>query len=54
MLWGLRPHSSASGFLVHGEGDGIYSYHAPGWSPAPAPQFDPLELPVIRKTYDAR
>lgn len=53
MVWGLRPHSSAGGFLTHGEGDGIYSYHAPGWSPAPAPEFDPLELPVIRKTYDA-
>ncbi|KIJ64316.1 glycoside hydrolase family 5 protein [Hydnomerulius pinastri MD-312] len=53
MVWSIRPHADNGGFLTHGEGDGIFSYHAPGWSPAPEPDFDPLEKSVIHLTREA-
>ncbi|KAF8882803.1 glycoside hydrolase superfamily [Infundibulicybe gibba] len=52
MVWSIRPHAENGGFLTHGEGDGIFSYHAPGWVPVEA-DFDPLEKPVIHITRAA-
>jgi hypothetical protein len=53
MIWSLRPHASNGGFLTHGEGGGIFSYHAPGWSPQQAADFDPLEESVAHLTRNA-
>jgi hypothetical protein len=53
MLWSLRPHASNGGFLTHGEGGGIFSYHVPGWSPQQAADFDPLEESVVHLTRNA-
>ena len=30
---------------------GIFSYHAPGWSPNVEADFDPRELFIIREIY---
>ncbi|KAI8456206.1 family 5 glycoside hydrolase [Phakopsora pachyrhizi] len=52
LAWSLRPHSSQGGFKTHGEGDGIWSYHAPGWKPAHLgeedPEWDHRERDVIQ------
>ncbi|KZO95163.1 glycoside hydrolase family 5 protein [Calocera viscosa TUFC12733] len=53
MVWSIRPHSAEGGFITHGEGDGIFSYHAPGWSPQQTADFDPLELGIIHITRRA-
>ncbi|EJU05767.1 hypothetical protein DACRYDRAFT_20150 [Dacryopinax primogenitus] len=53
MVWSIRPHSAEGGFITHGEGDGIFSYHAPGWSPQQTADFDPLELGIIHITRNA-
>ena len=45
--------SSEGGFIVHSEGNGIFSYHMPGWSPPADPEFDANEYYVSRKTYQA-
>jgi hypothetical protein len=31
MLWSIRQHSKDGGFFVHGESDGYYAYHWPGF-----------------------
>jgi len=31
MLWSIRQHSKDGGFLIHGEGDGYFAYHWPGF-----------------------
>ncbi|EGG02041.1 family 5 glycoside hydrolase [Melampsora larici-populina 98AG31] len=41
LAWSLRPHSAKGGFKTHGEGNGIWSYHAPGWKPYQNGQDDP-------------
>lgn len=41
LAWSLRPHSIKGGFKTHGEGNGIWSYHAPGWKPYQIGQDDP-------------
>lgn len=52
LIWSLRPHSSKGGFKTHGEGKGIWSYHAPGWMPSQdefgtEPEWDYREKDVI-------
>jgi len=49
----LISDSSEGGFIVHSEGNGIFSYHMPGWSPPADPEFDVNEYYVSRKTYQA-
>jgi len=49
----LIADSSEGGFIVHSEGNGIFSYHMPGWSPPADPEFDANEYYVSRKTYQA-
>lgn len=51
MVWGQRPHADNGGFEVHGEGNGIYSYHVPGWSPPMSPEFDPLEQYIVASVF---
>lgn len=53
LVWSLRPHSDNGGFITHGEGNGIFSYHVPGWSPPADPQFTVLEQYVVASTYSA-
>ncbi|KAA1074170.1 hypothetical protein PGT21_007030 [Puccinia graminis f. sp. tritici] len=53
LAWSLRPHSAKGGFKTHGEGNDIWSYHAPGWKPARLstghhPEWDHRERDVIR------
>ncbi|EFP81684.2 uncharacterized protein PGTG_07933 [Puccinia graminis f. sp. tritici CRL 75-36-700-3] len=53
LAWSLRPHSVKGGFQTHGEGNEIWSYHAPGWEPARLstgqhPEWDHRERDVIR------
>ncbi|EGG00256.1 family 5 glycoside hydrolase [Melampsora larici-populina 98AG31] len=52
LIWSLRAHSSKGGFKTHGEGKGIWSYHAPGWLPyidefGSEPEWDYREKDVI-------
>ncbi|KAH9818626.1 family 5 glycoside hydrolase [Melampsora americana] len=52
LAWSLRPHSVKGGFKTHGEGKGIWSYHAPGWMPfkdefGTEPEWDYREKEVI-------
>ncbi|PLW40617.1 hypothetical protein PCANC_13020 [Puccinia coronata f. sp. avenae] len=52
LAWSLRPHSVKGGFKTHGEGNDIWSYHAPGWKPARLstgqhPEWDHRERDVI-------
>ena len=51
MVWGLRAHNAEGGFDTHGEGNGIFSYHAPGWSPPVEGDFDPREQFIVREIY---
>ncbi|GAA5978097.1 hypothetical protein JCM10908_004228 [Rhodotorula pacifica] len=53
LVWSLRPHSSQGGFKTHGEGNGIYSYHIPGWKDSPHPEFDAREAPIVAAIRDA-
>lgn len=53
MVWSLRSHSENGGFVTHGEGNNIYSYHAPGWVNQTSEKFDIQEAEVISSTYDA-
>lgn len=53
LVWSLRPHSSQGGFKTHGEGNGIYSYHIPGWKDSPHPEFDGREAPIVAAIRDA-
>jgi len=54
LIWSLRPHSDIGGFDTHGEGNNIYSYHAPGFRNQTSPNFDTQEADVVSSTYDAR
>jgi hypothetical protein len=54
LVWSLRPHSENGGFVTHGEGNNIYSYHAPGFKNQTSTKFDTHEADVISLTYDAR
>ncbi|KAK4702672.1 mannan endo-1,4-beta-mannosidase, partial [Phenoliferia sp. Uapishka_3] len=47
LCWSLRPHSSKGGFKTHGEGNGQWSFHAPGWAEPLHGEFDPREASVI-------
>lgn len=53
LAWSLRPHSHIGGFKTHGEGNSIYSYHAPGWPHPEAPEFDHREHDVISAIRNA-
>lgn len=53
MVWSLREHADTGGFVTHGEGGDIYSYHIPGWSPPTSPMFDALEQYIVGSTYTA-
>lgn len=53
LAWSLRPHSAKGGFTTHGEGNEIWSYHAPGWKPARLangehPEWDHRERDIIK------
>ncbi|MBW0488228.1 hypothetical protein O181_027943 [Austropuccinia psidii MF-1] len=53
LVWSLRGHSDQGGFITHGEGHNIYSYHVPGWPSQSSEQFDTHEEEVVRLTYEA-
>ncbi|OAV92899.1 hypothetical protein PTTG_02733 [Puccinia triticina 1-1 BBBD Race 1] len=53
LVWSLRPHSENGGFVTHGEGNNIFSYHAPGFRNQTSEKFDTQEADVISMTYDA-
>ncbi|EGG04506.1 family 5 glycoside hydrolase [Melampsora larici-populina 98AG31] len=53
LAWSLRPHSEVSGFITHGEGNNIFSFHAPGWRNQTDAAFDQIEYDVVRGTYEA-
>ncbi|KAI7961467.1 hypothetical protein MJO28_001956 [Puccinia striiformis f. sp. tritici] len=53
LVWSLRPHSENGGFVTHGEGNNIFSYHAPGFRNQISEKFDTQEADVISLTYDA-
>ncbi|PLW05735.1 hypothetical protein PCANC_26084 [Puccinia coronata f. sp. avenae] len=53
LVCSLRPHSENGGFVTHGEGNNIYSYHAPGFKNQTSTKFDTHEADVISLTYDA-
>jgi len=53
LIWSLRPHSEKGGFVTHGEGNNIYSYHAPGFRNQTSTNFDTQEADVVSSTYDA-
>ncbi|GAA5945121.1 uncharacterized protein JCM15063_006526 [Sporobolomyces koalae] len=51
IVWSFRPRSSRGGHKTHGEGNGIWSYHVPGWKDTSHGEFDPREgtiVPAIR------
>ncbi|GJN88588.1 hypothetical protein Rhopal_001554-T1 [Rhodotorula paludigena] len=47
LVWSLRPHSAQGGHKTHGEGDGIWSYHIPGWKDPQHPEFDSREYAIV-------
>ncbi|GAA5938222.1 hypothetical protein JCM3775_002920 [Rhodotorula graminis] len=47
LVWSLRPHSARGGHKTHGEGDGIWSYHIPGWKDPAHREFDAREAPIV-------
>ncbi|EFP88957.2 uncharacterized protein PGTG_15160 [Puccinia graminis f. sp. tritici CRL 75-36-700-3] len=53
LVWSLRSHSENGGFVTHGEGHNISSYHAPGFRNQTSEKFDTQEADVISSTYDA-
>ncbi|KNZ56908.1 hypothetical protein VP01_2289g1 [Puccinia sorghi] len=53
LIWSLRPHSENGGFVTHGEGNNIYSYHAPGFRNQTSRNFDTQEADVVSSTYNA-
>ncbi|PLW05737.1 hypothetical protein PCANC_23237 [Puccinia coronata f. sp. avenae] len=53
LVWSLRQHSVNGGFVTHGEGGKIYSYHAPGFKNQTSERFDTQEAEVISSTYDS-
>ncbi|WAQ86066.1 hypothetical protein PtA15_6A696 [Puccinia triticina] len=53
LVWSMRGHSENGGFVTHGEGNNIYSYHAPGFRNQTSENFDTQEADVISLTYDA-
>ncbi|KAA1101353.1 hypothetical protein PGT21_017495 [Puccinia graminis f. sp. tritici] len=53
LVWSLRSHSENGGFVTHGEGNNIYSYHAAGFRYQTSKKFDTQEADIISLTYDA-
>ncbi|KAJ3268056.1 hypothetical protein HK104_005506, partial [Borealophlyctis nickersoniae] len=55
LLWSLRFHSRDGGFYTHGELDGYYAYHHPGFPPT-HPGFAPDEQSVasLIRSYAAK
>ncbi|KAM0754148.1 glycoside hydrolase [Meredithblackwellia eburnea MCA 4105] len=47
LVWSLRPHSSQGGFKTHGEGNGQWSYHVPGWAQPLHSEFDTREADIV-------
>ncbi|GAA5904841.1 uncharacterized protein JCM6883_004880 [Sporobolomyces salmoneus] len=47
LVWSFRPRSSRGGHKTHGEGDGIWSYHVPGWKNSAHGEFDPREASIV-------
>ncbi|GAA5859544.1 hypothetical protein JCM5353_006319, partial [Sporobolomyces roseus] len=47
LIWSFRPRSSRGGHKTHGEGDGIWSYHVPGWKNSAHREFDPRESSIV-------
>ncbi|KZT59383.1 glycoside hydrolase family 5 protein [Calocera cornea HHB12733] len=54
LVWAMRGHAQDGGFDTHGEGDGIWAYHAPGWTAQEArEEWDARELDVVRAVRSA-
>ncbi|CAH7685921.1 glycoside hydrolase superfamily [Phakopsora pachyrhizi] len=53
LLWSIRSHNEIGGFSTHSEGLNIYSYHVPGWEQQTSTEFDTIEEPIVRLTYEA-
>ncbi|BGP53888.1 hypothetical protein JCM8202_006081 [Rhodotorula sphaerocarpa] len=53
LVWSLRPHSARGGFKTHGEGNGIWSYHIPGWKDPQHPEFDAREAAIVPAIREA-
>ncbi|KAL8293149.1 hypothetical protein RQP46_000843 [Phenoliferia psychrophenolica] len=47
LCWSLRPHSSKGGFKTHGEGNGHWSVHVPGWAEPLHGEFDHREASIV-------
>ncbi|GAA5830273.1 hypothetical protein JCM11251_001289 [Rhodosporidiobolus azoricus] len=47
LVWSLRPHSAKGGHKTHGEGDGQWSYHIPGWKQVAHREFDGREAAIV-------
>ncbi|BGP13851.1 hypothetical protein JCM10213v2_001789 [Rhodosporidiobolus nylandii] len=47
LVWSLRPHSAKGGHKTHGEGDGHWSYHIPGWKQPGHHEFDGREASIV-------
>lgn len=53
LLWSFRPLGYNGGYVVHSEGGGIFSYHAPGLNPPlDTGNFDYRE--PVRTTFDLK
>ncbi|GAA6009071.1 hypothetical protein JCM10207_004083 [Rhodosporidiobolus poonsookiae] len=47
LVWSFRPHSAKGGHKTHGEGDGHWSYHIPGWKDPAHREFDGREAAIV-------
>ncbi|GAA5863738.1 hypothetical protein JCM1840_005748 [Sporobolomyces johnsonii] len=47
LVWSFRPRSSRGGHKTHGEGNGIWSYHIPGWQSPLHREFDARESAIV-------
>ncbi|SGZ22361.1 BQ5605_C022g09479 [Microbotryum silenes-dioicae] len=47
LVWSLRPASAGGGYKTHGEGNGNFAMHIPGWATCSHPEFDPRERQII-------
>ncbi|SCV68987.1 BQ2448_2007 [Microbotryum intermedium] len=47
LVWSLRPASASGGYKTHGEGNGNWAMHIPGWATCSHPEFDPRERQII-------
>ncbi|ORY72563.1 glycoside hydrolase superfamily [Leucosporidium creatinivorum] len=47
LVWSLRPASARGGYKTHGEGDGQWSYHLPGWEQPLHGEFDPRSSSIV-------